>query len=150
MNTLFVTAIAVGLTVVAASSSAIANNIDSKDCDYYGISVNFMVHLSDIVVKQGEIARPTYSFSIDTGLARDGHYSIYFDLVNDYCIDNTCYNEIWSRKPITALQGFHMRGSGTLDLHKIMLNKGTFNSTYRLHSNELACDVTAVGTIFVQ
>lgn len=134
------------LSLIAANVHA--QNVDSKDCPGLHDS-HMMVQLGDVVVKQGEVAKPTFSFRVSAYL--DGNYpsDIYVDMINDYCIDGDCRHDVWPAGYVRPLYGYHIENMGTLDIGKVMLNKGTFNTTFRLHSKVLQCDVTAVGTIFV-
>lgn len=132
---------------VLASAVAVAQNVDSKPCLYAG---HMMVQLGDVVVNQGGIARPMYSFQVSAWPDGEHPYSdIPVDLENTWCIDGDCHTLQWNGYQITPTRGVDIGYTGTLD-GKPMLTKGTFNSTYRLHSRTLRCDVTAVGTVFVQ
>lgn len=147
MKNTLTTAVAVLATAVAVNASA--QNVDSKDCPGLHNS-HMMVQLGDVVVKQGEVAKPTYSFKVTAYLDKDYTQDIYVDMINDYCIDGECHHDVWPQGYVRPLYGYHVENMGTLDLHKVMLTKGTYNTTFRLHSKMLKCDVTAVGTIFVQ
>lgn len=138
------------LALVSAgiTGTSFAQNVDSKDCRY--LRSHMMVQLGDVVVKQGEVARPMFNFRVSAYLDKDYPSDIWVDIQNDYCIDNDCRHDVWPRGLVRPLYGYQVENMGTLDIGKVMLNKGTFNSTYRLRSGALGCDVTAVGTIFVQ
>jgi len=142
-----VTAVAV-LVAAVAVTGAQAQNVDSKDCLY--LKSHAMVQLGDIVVKQGEVARPTFAYKVDAWLDKQYGGDVWVDLTNTYCIEGDCRTDKWPNGYVRPLYGYHSENMGTLDIGHRMLTKGTFNSTYRLRSGTLGCDVTAVGTIFVQ
>lgn len=145
-----VTAVAVLVTAVTVNSSA--QNIDSKASErYHG---HLTVQLGDVVVKQGEIARPMYSYSIDAWVGpertRQFQPDLFVDIKSNYCIDGLCHYDTWQKQDVRYDVGLHIKASGMIDLKKVMEKKGTYNSTFRIHSESLGCDVTAVGTIFVE
>lgn len=146
MKTSFVTAVAVLSAAVAVNASA--NNVDSKDCLY--LKSHAVVQLGDIVVPQGETAKPTYSFKVDAWLDKQYPGDVWADMEQTICMEGDCRTEKWPNGLVREYYGWHVQNMGSLDIGHRMLNKGTFNSTFRLRSGSLGCDVTAVGTIYVQ
>ena len=109
----------------------------------------FDIQLGDVVVKQGETANPMYNYEVTAWPDGLHPYSdIPVDIQNTWCIDGDCHTTVWNGYTVTPTRGVNIGFTGNLK-GKVMVNKGTFNSTFRLRSATLQCDVTAVGTIFV-
>lgn len=136
----------VGFVCASLAAAALANNVDSKTCAYGG---HMLVQLGDVVVKQGETANPMYNYEVTAWPDGLHPYSdIPVDIQNTWCIDGDCHTTVWNGYTVTPTRGVNIGFTGNLK-GKVMVNKGTFNSTFRLRSATLQCDVTAVGTIFV-
>lgn len=144
-------AIALALAPLAASAS----NSDSKECTAFG--GHLAVTVDDIHVTAGQDPHPYYSISADAYFPPPPYpgsplskSTYYIDLTLDLCIAGQCQSMPWNES-LYLIHDIHSHSGGPMGIpHMSPIPKGTYNSTVRLHSRMLQCDVTAVGTVFVE
>lgn len=132
------------LATLATIGTANANNIDQKTCKY--LNGHLFVQLADTTVKLGKEATPVFNYILSA--PADGEHGEYVNFKADYCIDQFCGHQNWNSW-VDASTGLYINTTGRIVLHRKMLNKGTYNATFRIYSTSMQCDVTAVSTIFV-